>query len=241
MSDYLFLKYREINKYSLDSLIKGRLYFSYPENLNDPFDCKLDIKKSILNAANKLVGNESKKLLALSENEDLYKNIQEDISRIGICSFSLDTKNVLMWSHYANNHKGMTILYNFPEEYLNDGKTFIGTTNVTYDEDSLTNWFFNIAAKEEMSFEDFIFELAKIILTSKNPQWSYEKEVRIIRKSPGTFCIKKEFVKQICFGLHTSQEDVELIKEIVSYYDHEVDLCKVVRTENDFGIDLQEI
>lgn len=241
MSEYRFFKYRDINKYSLDSLVRGVLYFAPPAKLNDPFDCKLDIKKSILHAASKLKNEAAGNLIAFAEDEKLYENIRDDISRIGICSFSLDTKNVLMWSHYSNNHRGMTILYEFPEKYLNDKDLFIGITNVSYEEDSLTSWFMSIAEKTDMSTKDYILELAQVVLTSKNPEWEYEKEVRIIRPEPGIFEIENEFIKQICFGLHTPEEDIELVREIVSHYDHEVTLCKVIRTQSDFGIDLQEI
>ena len=240
MKDYFYFKYRDINKYSLDSLIKGSLYFASPDKLNDPFDCRLDIKKSILHAASKLKGEQASKIIALSKDENLYESIKEDFSRIGVCSFSLDSKNVVMWSHYANNHKGITILYDFPEIYLNDKNKFIGITEVSYEEDPLTNWFVHIASKSKMILKDYIFELARLLLTSKDPGWAYENEVRIIRPTPGNFEIKKEFIKQICFGLHTPKEDIKLIKEIVSYYSHNVTLCKVVRTENDFGIDIEE-
>ena len=118
MREHLYFKYRDINKYSLDSLVKGSLYFASPEALNDPFDCKLDIQKSLLLAIKKLNSEQNRKLVDLVKDEQFYEKIQKAISRIGVCSFSLDTKNVLMWSHYSNNHKGMTILYRFPEEYL---------------------------------------------------------------------------------------------------------------------------
>lgn len=241
MSEYRLFKYRYINKNTLDSLIKGSLYFASPEKLNDPFDCKLDIKKSMLNASGRLKGDDANKILALSTNELLYKNIQTDISRIGICSFSLELKNVLLWSHYANDHKGISILYEFPEEYLNDGDKFIGTSDVTYEEDTLTNYFVNLISKNELSFREYAIDIAKVLISSKSPEWSYEKEIRIIRQEPGPLIIDKSFIKQICFGLHTSDSDKELLKEIVNQYDHEVELCEAVRTENDFGIDIKEI
>ena len=106
------------------------------------FDKKMDGDeprhfKNCRKCKGKLKGQEANKLIALSKNDKLYENIQQDISRIGVCSFSLDTKNVLMWTHYSNNHKGMAILYRFPEDYLNDRNKFIGITNVTYEEKNL--------------------------------------------------------------------------------------------------------
>jgi len=241
MNEYRFFKYRDIDKYTLDSLIKGYLYFAPPEKLNDPFDCKPDIKKSMLNASGKLKDDEAHKLLVLSTNELLYKNIQADIARIGVCSFSLDLKNVLMWSHYANDHKGVSILYDFPKDYLDDEDKFIGIIKTSYEEDALTKYFVNLISKNELSLRDYAIGIAKVSVTSKSPVWEYEKEVRIIRLKSGSLIIDKTFIKQICFGLHTSEEDKDLIKEIIKNYDHKVELCEAVRTENDFGIDIKEI
>ena len=135
----------------------------------------------------------------------------------------------------------MSILYEFPEEYLNDGKTFIGMSDVSYKQDSLTNWFADLAGKLPTDFDNFVIELAKQLLILKSPDWEYEEEVRIIRPQTGVLKIKKEYIKQICFGLHTPESDIELIREIVGPYNHKVELCQVVRTNQDFGIDTDEI
>ena len=45
MKDSIGLKFRQINKRLIESLITGEVSFSSPENLNDPFDCQIDIKK----------------------------------------------------------------------------------------------------------------------------------------------------------------------------------------------------
>ena len=241
MSEYKFFKYRDINKFTLDSLIKGNLYFASLNKLNDPFDCIIDIKKSMLNASDKLEENESQKLLALSQQKLLYESIHRDIEKIGICSFSLNTLDVVMWSHYANDHKGITILYEFPEEYLDDGDKFIGIINITYDEDTLTKYFVDLASKFEKEFKEYVIDIAKVLIYSKSPGWSYEEEVRIIVHTPGLLNINKEFIKQITFGLNSSDEDKKLIKEIINTYENKVELCEIVRTESDYGIDIKEI
>jgi hypothetical protein len=243
MINYRYFKYRHINKYSIDSLVKGNLFFAAPEKLNDPFDCRLDIRKSIQNAASKVSDEKASLLYNFLKIEELLKRLQAAISQIGICSFSLDPKNVLMWSHYADAHKGMSILYDFPEKYLNDGEKFIGISDVSYEQDSLTNWFMELSGSLPIKSTDYdiAIELTKKLMTIKSPDWEYEKEVRIIRPKPGVLKINKEYISQICFGLHTTDCDIELIREIVSQYNHKVNLCKVVRTKQDFGIELVEI
>ena len=233
-------KYRAINKYSIDSLVKGSIYFAAPDKLNDPFDCKVDVRKSVSNAERYSCACKSKKLMDLLNNQAFFDKFKLKISEVGICSFSLELKSVLMWSHYADEHKGMAILYEFPEVFLNEGK-FIGTVKVRYKENSLTNWFIKKANQLPMNSDDLGVELAKKYFASKSPDWGYEKEVRIIRPKQGPFIIKKDFIKQICFGLNTPDEDIDLIKAIVAHYKHKVDLCRMVRTDSDFGLDVKKI
>ncbi len=61
-------KFRSINKNFIDSLVMGTIYFSTPKRLNDPFDCKIDIKKSIIQASGKIDRNAKEELLELIKN-----------------------------------------------------------------------------------------------------------------------------------------------------------------------------
>ncbi len=244
-SDRLFSKFRDIDKYSIDSLIMGTIYFSPPNKLNDPFDCKLDISKAIENAAKylskKSSGEDSYRLNDLLKKNSFFDKFQMKISKIGICSFSLKLKDVLLWSHYSNKHKGISILYQFPYEFLDDGDKFIGISEVFYKRNPLKDWFISIANQLPMQDDELGIELAKKILTAKSPKWRYEKEARIISRSQGVLSIEKSFIKQICFGLATSDEDISLIKEITSHYKQKVELYRAIRASSDFGIRFKKI
>lgn len=239
---YQLFKFRPVDKRFVDSLVKSTLYFSTSAGLNDPFDCNVDIAKSILNAARALSGEQATKLEALAKNTTLYEKLQNDISKLGICSFGGELLNTLMWSHYGCDHKGVAVTYEFSEEFILDPENRIfGISGMSYEKDSLTNWFISIADKLPIDFDEFVPELAKRILTSKSPAWHYEREVRIIRLDRGSFKIPKSCIKQICFGLRTSAGDVELVREIVKGFGHDVTFCKVVRGDSDFGITAEEL
>ncbi|WP_323094392.1 DUF2971 domain-containing protein, partial [Aeromonas hydrophila] len=84
-----------------------------PVQLNDPFEKIIPVE--ILDY--------------ISENEDLYNQIcaysnianekkvktkhllNTSINSCGVASFSETQRNLLMWAHYANNHKGICIGY----------------------------------------------------------------------------------------------------------------------------------
>jgi len=56
--------------------------------------------------------------------------------------------------------------------------------------------------------------VAVFLLTAKSAVWRYEKEVRLVRNSPGILRIDPEFIEQICFGLQTPEADIELIRTL---------------------------
>lgn len=47
MTDYCFFKYRPIDKRLLGSLIHSSIYFAHRAQLNDPFDCNVDIVRAL--------------------------------------------------------------------------------------------------------------------------------------------------------------------------------------------------
>jgi hypothetical protein len=124
---------------------------------------------------------------------------------------------------------------------LDDGIKFIGISEVFYKNNLLTNWFVGIASSLPMQAEALSIELSKVIFTTKNPKWKYEKEARIISHNPGLLKIRETFIKQICFGLNTSDEDIELIREITNSYKEKVQLCRIIRSKTDFGIAVKKI
>lgn len=241
MSNYQYFKFRSVNKHLIDSLMKSTLYFAHPRQLNDPLDCNLDIKKSIRNALPFLGNDRVAKLENLLKKDSFFKAIQEKISEVGVCSFSLTLKQPLMWSHYANNHRGVCILYDIPPDFLDDKDKIIGVSKVSYEPNTLTNWFMNIDEELFNAPSQFVVELAKVLLTAKAPPWAYEEEARIIRPNGGPFKIPRELIKQICYGLQTPPEDKELIRLIMDRFDNQVTFCEMVRTDSDFGIDAEEI
>ena len=242
MNNYRLFKFRVINKYLIDSLVRGVLYFSHPDRLNDPFDCRVDIKKSAINAVSKLSGKKKDNLLNLTRTSD-FDRIQKVIGNVGICSFSLVLENSLLWSHYANEHQGLCLTYRIPESFINDKSNEItGVPRVEYGDNPLTDWFIeNTPEYPNFDFKKFIKEIIKKVLTIKSTCWNYEEEVRIIRQKQSSLKIPKEYLKQVCFGLNTPETDIDLIKDIISNSGYKVSYCKMKRNESDFGLEAEDL
>ena len=239
----MYFKFRAINKHLIESLVRPSLYFAKPDRLNDPFDCRLDVYKSFKRAASMVTGDRRISFEAALRNKDLLLGYKRQFETFGVCSFSLlegSLDEPLLWSHYADEHRGVCLLYRFPMVYLDDPKTIFGASEVRYENDALTNWLSNSTiAPEDVGF---VGELTKIFLTSKNPAWKYEKEARIIRSEHGVFDIPQGFLIQVCFGLRTPQSDIDLITNLAMEYSGCNKFCHMIHDEDsDFGIKAVEI
>ncbi len=84
-------------------------------------------------------------------------------SNYSICSFSKNNNSMLMWSHYTENHSGIMVAYKFGGE-LPRG---VGIEEVKYTDSSKRN-----REKNKYIFNQF--------LLTKNNEWSYEEEVRLL-------------------------------------------------------------
>jgi hypothetical protein len=225
--------------------VNSELYFAHPDRLNDPFDCRVDILASLDNTILRATGASCDKLKRLREfmNDSVNINkIRTFAENIGVCSFSLEFENTLMWSHYADNHRGVCLTYGFPKAFFYETvNEILGIVEVDCGLDPLSNWFLHVF-DEYMPFEEFIRSLIKKVFTVKAELWKYEKEVRIVRKNAGVQAINRRFLKQICFGLATPKTDITLVKNIIGQCDYDIDLCKMARSaSNDFGLEPIEL
>jgi len=98
-----------------------------------------------------------------------------------------------------------------------------------------------VAVLRHWDVQSVIKELVKILLTSKAPAWIYEEEVRIIRDIKGVYAIPREVLSHVIFGLQTIEADEALIHSVADKYYKNVKFGKVVRTNDDFGITVEDI
>lgn len=246
ISDYRYFKYRAINKHLIESLVNSHLYFSKPEKLNDPFDCQLDLRKSWVRAVSSATGIAKDWLQSAIDNPPFLDEYKHHMENVGVCSFSLDLDRPLsasvLWSHYADEHRGVCLLYRFPESSLLDPENMIiGAAQVNYEDNTLSNWLEKNNAPM-MGLMKFLDGLARIYLTTKSPAWQYENESRIIRKQQGLFGIPMGFLEQVCFGLRTPSADIDLVTKLAREHSGCNMFCRIIRdTESDFGIRAVEV
>lgn len=245
MEKSIGFKFRPINKRLIESLFTGEVYFSSPEQLNDPFDCQIDIKKSLKTAISKVQGNQKKVLLSIQQKLDsIFSEVERDIKTFGVWSCSLELNNPLMWTHYGDEHRGICLAYKLPDKFIDHtlGEV-IGLHPVEYTENPITDWFIENSKinDEPPPLGEFITSLVVKLLISKDVCWKYEKEGRVISKAQGLKEIGKSVLRQVCFGLSTPDNDKNLIKHILNSHGYKATICEMVRSENDFGLESKEI
>ena len=177
-------KYYSDTKLNFETIKNNSMWYSAPCNFNDIFDCNISIDdEKIFNNALNLFPNKR----GVRTGSPMWKKLKEEINRglymletqfnelrntTGISCFSEREDSLLMWAHYANNHRGICVEYNL----LNINKE-LGVTAVPIIYSNDRTCFDSIESYGEKDIWEFFIES----LTSKSMEWNYEKEWRIIR------------------------------------------------------------
>ena len=176
-------KYYGDNSRSLETVKNNTMWYSAPCHFNDVFDCDLAIEeKEIFDSVLQMVpdkrgiragspmwkqlkGTVSQKIRAF------HSNFEDLRTKMGIACLSEAYDSLLMWAHYANNHCGMCVEYELLEFNRQLG---FSPVPIVYSNERVR---IHTLETLERDIQDLFVES----LTSKSPEWSYEKEWRIIR------------------------------------------------------------
>lgn len=234
-ANYNYFKYRPINKRLIESLVTRTWYFARPDTLNDPFDCRIDLRKAFVRAAATALGSRSKFYDAVlaKENGNLQSMVNK-LSNVGVCSFSLTPSSDLLWAHYADNHRGVCLNYEFAPLVAMNLAQLVGVDTVKYGGNVFTDWL-DIAPVDAGDSASFLNALATVYLTAKSEQWAYEEEARIIRTEAGLLEVPRNILTGVCFGLRTSLDDIHLITDLVRQYTDCTVFSKMESDDSDFG------
>jgi hypothetical protein len=211
-------KYHKINKHFYDILINNQIWFSDPYSYNDPFDCNITIDgnnspkqiKSYFKIANwnnskdtdetiqRLVNSNFKDKDAFQEK--INKISKQVIGKLGLACFTGTKDNLLMWAHYTGEHKGVCLEF----DYSKDIEFFKPFKKVNYDKVYPTYNYYNDKNN-----------VVEQLLIHKSEHWSYEEEVRLIKKKTGLYEFKPESLTGIYFGVKTQPEQINTIKNLL--------------------------
>ena len=167
----------------LDAVKNNKMWYSAPCNFNDVFDCDLAIdEKEIFDNVLQMVPDKR----GIRTGSPMWKQLKGTVSqkirafqsdfealrtKMGIVCLSEAYDSLLMWAHYANDHCGMCVEYELLEFNRQLG---FSPVPIVYSKERVS---IHTLETLEREMQGIFIES----LTSKSPEWSYEKEWRIIR------------------------------------------------------------
>jgi hypothetical protein len=255
-------KYRTFDKDGYyKSLIKNNeLFFSSPDKFNDPFDCcaymdlTKDAKQKIMALCEENYRSQLKHApknlvdktmnVFRSMDDSLFKNklnmakvFYEGAKLHGICSLSEKFDNILIWSHYAECHKGFCIEYNVDimvDKIRTDFQKIenvlaLGKVNYMM-EYPIINDIFNITGNIDIYFR-------------KHPDWNYEAEWRLLHLNHPNQGIKfpEGIITAIYFGVECPKTDIDKVWELVKDKEHKPKFYKAYKALSSFALEFREI
>ena len=215
-------KYCPIDKHSISSLVKGFLWLAQPRSFNDPFDTLSVFKPSFSDADIAAHLNECARSKGELENFtagnvhderekmiEVLSKMEEAIRTCGVASLSATPFEVLMWSHYADNHRGICIEY---ERTANNDLGGSACRRVEYSN--------RRPITKDLSFFQDPEGFTNRILYTKAPCWKYELEWRLVffSKEPGKLVRERSTdarVRSITFGIRASRSDIQTVRALL--------------------------
>ena len=206
----------------VDYLLDSSFWLSSPLAFNDPFDTSAlvvndgtviqkrnrwikIVKKSAPILTKKQRDLVVSRLMAGASNtpDNIRKVFQQNIESLGVFCMSETPKNLLMWRHYANHHKGIDLQF----EIAKDPQTMLFALRADYSNEYPT---LNFA-------QDLIGQLSKIMLR-KSDDWKYEKEWRIVIITGASTYLKfkPEALTGIIFGCRADEKIKLSVENLLS-------------------------
>jgi hypothetical protein len=213
--------------------------------LNDPFELKpsfASYKKSIKDYVRnefKLRAVDFDKLSYIEQESKIQKLISPSIDKMAeslkeflILSLTKKEENLLMWSHYADSHRGLVIGFDYDNSFFHPTIDFKLSKPFEVKYSNNRPMFFNY---DKIRARNAPFEDIRILLTTKSLWWEYEEEIRMFANPKATNSVGKdnygfdiylvnfptECLKKIIFGsLMNSSEKMEISEIAKRLYPH---------------------
>lgn len=252
----LLFKYCSIGDKLEKSILNNYLWFSDPLlDFNDPYDCNIEwgvdcceeenyeflskkSKKENLGWSEAKLRQQAKYLFEnLSERKMRSKEVDlKKVNNLGVCCFSKEDDILLMWSHYADKHRGVCLAF-----------------DVWKDSKVLAKLPYEVAYPPEYPIFNYPKDIYRVnsfrfLIATKSKDWEYEQEVRLVRDDKNTpFRGEVKFNKRalvaIKFGYKACPKGIERVNEFLlesGGYEH-VKFYKAHIMRFDFGIYFKEI
>ncbi len=217
----ILYKYLPCNEYTFRALAVRGLWCHNPREMNDPSECLYSIDRILskpdISKLKELIKSDPSSVLApiskLSDDKinKIFSDYRKKLANnFAFCSLSTKCDDVLMWSHYANSHKGIVLGIDIDTDDLQEHLQEIKYLN------KLPEWdiakYFDFMNGDD-SHNGIFFQ----DLSVKSKHWIKESEYRIWRKMPGYWVYKESQIKELYFGVNCDHITKKVVLELLNF------------------------
>ena len=221
ISDPKFLyRYYRFDEYTEKIFTNNEIYFQKPSKFDDPLDSKITyvlkgtkaekrrwLKRNLALARPELTEQDINEISSEPSNikkffDDFCKRQSKRPDELGIYCLTTLRANILMWTHYSDNHKGFCLEFG----YQND-EFFQRALPVEYSKEMSTFNLLDTVVGEAHKNADIFAELLLI----KAEDWEYQDEWRIVytpdQGGPGTHAFPEKLLTGVILGLQVAPDN----------------------------------
>jgi len=253
----ILYKYRNFDARSISMLRNNQIYFASPLDFNDPFDCVAHehmletLNPQSLELLARLHPQVSPENITHTNTEHLIEAIQQRpefqeiiaeqknalnkfLNETGVLCLSSCNDSILMWSHYANYHKGFCI--GFKNKIGMQESLIIG--EVAYTKARSNDLIPLSLFSQLVTEEEAINNLLKVFFFTKYIDWQYEQEWRVMGKR-GIEIYPDHCIDRIIFGLNMPLEERNTIRCILK--NQHIKFFEAVKSKEYFSIEIKPL
>lgn len=241
-------KYYSVTGDNLVALINRQFWASKPRSFNDPYDTPvrwMELQYGMKLITQRRPGNTTEKPMIPHDidivgSEPLTKPYSdkdiEDIENLGIICFSSKNDEMLMWSHYADQHKGYVLEFEIDEEHAN----FLTKKNMLL----------KVSYEIRHSVPHSFFGGSKAP-GYKHPDWRYESEYRYILSEGDKLYSWSSIghnemypfnnLTGIIFGTRASESSIKAISSLVQNINQDIHIMKANLNDGGFGLSISTL
>lgn len=235
-------KFTKISEYTYSSLLNKTVFLAKATDLNDPFEFDIDFDAQLSEEEKAFIKN-SNPNICFSDIENILEqaknNLNGMLTRNRILSLSSNPYELLMWSHYADEHKGICIEYDRHNcELLGDERL---CKRVIYpqlkDKTTIKLLPFILGGNKDPKLSE------TILFARKAYNWEYENEWRLVledTKAINTQLLNDSIkIKSITFGLRTpSHHKLAIYNLVEKFYEEDILFYQTIKSNQDIAVEI---
>ena len=239
-------------EYLRQAIVKTEIYFSEINRFNDPFDCRFQLqfkersgflpKKFWRNEAPRRTGSKAgyerairgqiAKTRTAAGRHELFETFYETVVQsMGVLCLSTVETSVLMWSYYAEGHRGVVLRFDTSDRMLQQMAEFL----------PMPVRYAKVFPVLDYYATDLI-ERCRTVFGTKSIEWKHEKEWRLISKQgSGSYPLDPRFITGLIFGMNIDPDHERQIREFVKERPAPIPLFRVQNKSGTFELEVMPV